>query len=400
VPKTDDLQPRSAEDDDVLIDVVVEGNALSVAEARDEITKIVNERTATVSSKIRSIPAEYYHFIAGPHNKRVNELEESKGVQIRIPPYHTWTAQPPPQKPANGQPPKFQPAAGDNHITVAGDRAGAIAARNEIEQLARELERQLTVDQFPMNRGRHQFIIGNRGIPAPDFFAETGCAIILPGDSDDDTITIVGPPERIEAARDRAVDLAASMQSSSIDISRQHRNAPGGASVHARNVTQYLRQRNAIEELEKLHRAHIVTSFTQEGGAAPWELYSRDYKNAVNAQTEITKIVNAHPPSRFSAIPVDPFFHSYLKSDITPRVRKDYGVHVVIPQPSDTDSPVILVFEGDAGLEPEYQVPRDQPSNEDILAFQRGLEDARNHILQIIKAQAEIKITPIDVPTM
>lgn len=383
-----------------MIDIVVEGNALSVGAAQREVLKIASERIPTVTARLRNIPAEFYPFIAGPQNEKINELEEARGVQIRVPPYHKWRSQPPPQKPLAGKLPIFLPAADDNHITIAGDRPAVQSARAEIERLADELQRQLTIDQFPVNNGRHQFIIGKRGVQPQKFFADTGCAIVLPGNEDDDMITIIGPPQQTPAARKMATNLASSMQSSSIDISRQHRNAPGFSPAHARNLTQYLRQRKVIEEVEKAHQAHIVTSLYQDGGAAPWELYSRDYDNAINAQADITNIVSAHPPSRLATVPVDPFFHMYLQNDITPRVKKDYGVHVVVPQPSEPDTPVLLVFEGEAGLNSDYQVPRTQPSPEEVRAFQQSLRDAQKLILDIISAQAQIISTPINVPKM
>ena len=400
VPKLEDTSRSVEDDDDVMIDIIVEGNALSVGGAQREILKIAGERTPTITTRLRNIPAELYPFIAGPQNEKISEIEEARGVQIRIPPYHIWRTQPPPQKPLSGKLPVFLPAADDNHITIAGDRPAVQSVRAEIERLAEELQREMTVDQFPINNGRHQFIIGRRGVQPQKFFSDTGCAIILPGNEDDDLVTIVGPPHQTPAARNLAINLAASMQSSSIDISKQHRNAPGASAAHARNLTQYLRHRKVIEELEKTHQAHIVTSLYQDGGAAPWELYSRDYNNAINAQAEITNIVSAHPPARLATVPVDPFFHMYLQNDITPRIKKDYGVHVVVPQPSEPSAPVLLVFEGEGGINPDYQVPHDQPSPEEIRAFQQGLQDAQKHILDIISAQAKIITTSIDVPKM
>ena len=383
-----------------MIPVLIEGNAITAESARKEVLKIANERVATVNTKLRGIPAEFYPFIAGPHNAHANAMEEANGLQIRVPPHHMWTAQPPPQMPPNGQLPVYQPAAGDNHISLAGERAAVQAARAEIERRVEDLRGQLILDQFPLNRGRHQFIIGDRGISPQQFFAETGCAIILPGDADDDTITIVGPSDRIQAATDRAMELASEMQSNSFDISRLHRNAPEGAARHALNVTRYLRHRREIERLENLHKAHIVTPVTHEGTAAPWELYSRDGKNAIRAQSEIDAIVKGHPPRRMACVPVDPFFHSHFETKVTPRVKQDYGVHLVLPTPIEEGAPVLLVYEGPAGSQPEYQVPRGQPSAEEIRSFQKSLEDARQHILDIISAQSELASESIDVPRM
>ncbi|TVY48938.1 Vigilin [Lachnellula occidentalis] len=396
MPKSEDT-PEAADDDDDMIDVVVEGNPIAIRLAKDGITGTVSAHNSNVNAKLRTIPAEFFPFISGAHNSNANALEGRHGIHVRVPSHHTWTTQPPPELPPKGQAPAFVPAAGDQHITLGGDRAGVQAARAEIEALAQQLRQQLTLDQVAINKGRHQFIVGGRGIPVQDFFAETGCAIILPGDDEDEMITIVGPADKIQLATEKAMDLAMGMQNQSLDISRQLRSMPG-ARDHARNITQYLRDRNEIEKIERLHQAHIFTPFDVDGGAAPWELYSRDGKNTIRAQSEIKNVVMAHPPSRMASIPIDPFFHQYLRNDITPTVKQDYGVHVVIPNASQANAPVLLVFEGEGGAEPEYQIPRGQPTNSDIQAFQRGLEDAQNHILDIISKQAKIISTTIDVP--
>jgi hypothetical protein len=395
MPKSDDA--AADDDDDAMIDVVIEGNALSAEMARMDILKIADEKTATVSHKLRGIPAEFYPFIAGPHNERIHSLGEAKNVNIQVPLHHTWTRQPPPQVAIPGQPPNFLPASHDNPITISGDRLAVQEIRAEIERQAEELRRQLTLEQFAINKGRHQFIVGERGIPIHEFLADTGCAIILPSEADDETITIIGPSDQVQAGVERAMDLASSMHSTNIDISRHHRNAPGGPAAHARNLTRYLQQRKEIERLEKLYNAHIVTPIPSEG-TAPWELYSRDGKNAIRAQSEITSIINGHPPSRMINIDVDPFFHLHLQKDILPKVREDYGVHTIIPGQSEPDSPVLLVFEGPSGLEPGYQVPRTQPTPSDVQQFQRALEDARKYILDIIGRQEEIASQSIDVP--
>jgi hypothetical protein len=170
--------------------------------------------------------------------------------------------------------------------------------------------------------------------------------------------------------------------------------------THVAYLAQYLRQRKVIEDLERLHQSHIITPESRSGGATEWQFFSRELENITNARKEITGILQAHPPSRMTTVRVDPFFHQHLRNDITPRVKKDFGVHVVTPIPSDADAPVLLVFEGEGGLEPNYQVPHGRPSPEQIRAFQQGLQDAQKHILDIIAAQAEITSSSIDVPQM
>lgn len=394
MPKTEDTRAPVDEDDD-MVDVEVEGNIISHMLARKAISKIASEKGASVTTKLRTIPAEFYPFLAG----RAEGLESKHGVQLRVPPYSTWTAQRPPQKPLSGAAPAFVPAAGENHITFGGDRASVQAARQEIEQLAEQLRKYLTVDEISLDRGRHRYIVGDGGITPEAFLAETKCAIILPTDSDEEAITIVGPPDKIEAAMDHAMNLASTINQTSLDISRLHRQAPGGPRIHARNVTQYLRDRNAIEQIEKLHQTHIETHIDADGVSA-WQIFSREGKNGLRAQNEITNMVHAYPPSRFATVPVDPFYHAHVQKRMAQKVKEDYGVHVVIPSSSESSAPVLLVFEGADGLSPDYQIPRGQPSADEVKAFQQGLADARAHILDIISKQATISSATTEVPAI
>lgn len=247
-----------------------------------------------------------------------------------------------------------------------------------------------------LDRGRHQFIIGENGMPAQDFLAETGCAVILPSDPQIETITIVGPADRLSTGLDRAETLATSRPMTNVDISRIHQKAPNGASAHAQNLTRYLQRRKEIERLSKLYDAHINVAPVQEG--RPWELYTKSGKEGNRAKTEITNIVNGHPPARMIDFEVDPFFHQHLRNEAARKVQEQYGVLLVVPDETDGSPQVLLVFEGPTGNEPSYQVPQTQPSAADIKEFQRGLEDARKHILEIVNSQQQISSQKLEVP--
>ncbi|KAM0281687.1 hypothetical protein ACHAQH_003418 [Verticillium albo-atrum] len=397
MPKQDENMPQDDDDDEAVIDVIVEGNAVSAAAARNEILKIVGDRGASATTKLRDIPAQFYPFIAGPNNSLLAPFE-TDGVQIRVPPYQSWSSEPLPTVPNAGQRPTFAPASRDNHISLAGDRASVQAARAAIDRRVQELHDQLLMQQVSIQPGRHQFIIGPRGVTADQFLSETGCAIFLPDDNDNDTITVIGPQQHIDNGMEHAMDLAMNMQSSSIDISRFHKNAPGGGAQHARNVTRFLRHRGLLAQLEEAHNFHANTPRASDGGALPWELYARDGKNALKAQSSISSLVNAFPPTRVTAIPVDPFFHAYLRKDVTPRMTQSHGVHVILPGAEDTDGPVLLVFEGPTAAEAQPQIKPGAPSPEEIQAFQKGIEDASRHILDIINKQENITAASVDVP--
>ncbi|KAK9775367.1 putative K Homology domain-containing protein [Seiridium cardinale] len=395
LPKTDDSQAAGDEDDDALIDVIVEGNTVSAAVARDAIQKIAGDHTATLTSKLKTIPAEIYPFLAGPNNSLLSELEKEHGAQIRIPPHQPW-AHPVP-KSQNGERLWFAPPREENFIQLAGDRPGVTAARAAIERHAQELQNRLVINQEQIPFSRHQFIIGNNGVPAEDFFAETNCVIILPSDPSQDTVTIIGTEDDVARGVDKAQELSMFLNQSSIDVSRSHKHANDGAPAYMRDVARYLRQRREIERLEKLHQVHISTPISN-GLGLPWDLFGRDGKNILKAQKEVNSVVGGHPPSRFATIPVDPFFHAYLKSDVKPQVQNDFGVHVVIPEATEQQLPVLLVFEGESGADSAYQVPKAAPSADELRAFQQGLNDARKHILELIGKQEEIKTETLEVP--
>ncbi|KAI0010351.1 putative RNA binding effector protein Scp160 [Xylariaceae sp. FL0662B] len=395
LPKVDESAGPSEHDEDAIIDVLVEGNALSAAIARDAINKIAGERSANVNTKLKSIPAEFYPFIAGPNNSLAASLEAEHGVQVRVPSHQPWSNAVP-QVPAAGQKPTFVPATGDNYIQLAGDRAAVQSARAAIERQVQELQNQLLLDHVEIRQGAHQFIIGERGIPTEDFFAETNCVVILPSEPGNDTVTVVGRADDVNVGLDKAMDLATQVHTSVFDVAKHHTHAAGGAPTYSRDISRYLRQRKEIERLENLYKIHVNTPFS-EGIVSPWELYAREGKNALKAQKEMSSIINSHPPSRLATVPVDPFFHSYLRSDIRPKLRDDFGVYLVVPDAAEADLPVLLVYEGGPTGE-AYQVPQKVPSPSDIQSFQQGLSEARKHILDLINKQEQISTVSLEAP--
>ncbi|GME48571.1 K-like protein [Neofusicoccum parvum] len=380
------------DDDSATIDVVIEGDTVAAALAKQEIERIVDERTSSVNLRLKDIPAEYYPFLAGPHNSRIDAFEGGRDVRVQIPHYYTWAERAPPQQTPTGQPVPFAPQAA-YPIQISGDRAAAQEARAEIERQVAELRRQLTVNQMPIERGRHQFIIGERGGSLHDFLAETGCAVILPPNHDDtEMLTIVGPADKIDSGVNKVMDLATSMQSTNVDIARQHANSQ----AHARALTQYLRQRQAIAELERMHDASIVLPTSRDGPTA-WEIYSRDAKNGMKARMDIMNLISGHPPSRFGNLDVDPFYHQHLRQRAAQRLRQDVGVQLVFPE-DDAESPQLVLVCEAPGSPSEYQLPRGQPSAADVQGFQRALNEAQQQLLSLINADEKIVGRDLEAP--
>ncbi|KAJ5595180.1 K Homology domain type 1 [Penicillium hispanicum] len=384
VPRADDNAPVDDDDSDT-IDVLIEGDAVAAEMARREIEAIVKERGSSMNLRLKTIPPEFFPFIAGAHDSALRDIEERTKAQVNVPRYDTWSTQPPPQEAHPGQV-QFVPCA-DKHIIISGERAAAQEARAEIERLAADLQRKLTLRQLAINRGQHQFILGSEADALHNFLAQTGCAIVLPPSSDDsEFLTITGPQSQIEAGINHAMDLATSMQMASIDLSRQHPNAPAGPHAHARALTRYLQRRQIIKQLE----AAIE-------GPVAWEVYSRDGKNTIRARSDIMNLVQAHPPSRLRHVPVDPYFHPYLRSRGAERLQNDYGVHLLVPD--DVNSPeVVLVYEGPSATAASFEVPRQRPSPVEIAAFEKSLQEAQEYLLNALGNQHDIVAKSVSIP--
>lgn len=316
---------------------------------------------------------------------------------MRVPPHSLWSSQVTTPVPSAGQRPTFQPAQ-DHHIQLEGEREAVLALKQEVERRAAELHRELLLRQLEIQRGRHQFIIGRSSLSPEEFFDQTGCAIILPTDEDDDAITIVGPEHRITEAVEKAEELAQSMNMNNVDhLKWTNKQAPGRAAAHSKNVTRYLRQRNEIDRLEKQFRAHINTPFSQDG-ALPWELYLPQGQSFTKASSDIRSIFESHPPSRMRTVDVDPFFHPYMQNEVSRHVRENYGVHVVIPGATEPGAPVLLVYEASSPAESPYEIPRAAPSQADVKAFEQGLRDAEKHIADLLSQQDKIIGVDVEVP--
>lgn len=394
VPRLEGPSLADDDDDSVTIDVRIEGDAVAAEMARREIESIVKERSSNINLRLRNIPPELFPFIAGAHNVHLNQLEERTKAQIRVPRYDTWS-RPPPSEAAAGQV-KFSPDP-DKHIQISGERSAAQEARAEIERRAEELQRQITLRQLAINRGQHQFILGDVNNSLHEFLAQTGCSIVLPPRSDDtEFLTITGPPDQIEFGINRAMDLATSMQMASIDVSRQHPGAPAGPHVHARALTSYLQQRQAIKELERLYDAHIVLPSSSDGPVT-WEVYSRDGKNTIRARSDIVNLIQAHPPSKLAALPVDPYFHSYLRARIGPQLKNNFGVHLILPEDPDTSN-VVLVYEGQEWVAGVNELPRHRPSASDLAVFEKALAEAKEHIFSSLGDQNDVHTKLVTVP--
>jgi hypothetical protein len=343
--------------------------------------------------RLKEIPPEFYPFLAGPRQSNIPHLVNGSDINITIPHYHTWEHAPPAQSPSPGRPAPF---AAQQHlpIRISGDRIAAQEARDKIERQAEVLRRQLTSYEVPIERGRHQFIVGPDGDMLHDFVRETGCSIVMPPSHDESEILyIIGPGEKIDDAVNKVMDMAASMSVSNVDVARQHARAPPS---HAYQISRYLQERRAIAALERQFGANVILP-PSSNSPASWQIFSRDGKQCMKARAEAMGLIAGHPPSRFHPLQVNPFFHSHLRSQATQR-RRDQGVHLLFPPKEDPDShELVLVYE-QPGSPSEYEFPRQAPSPAQVQEIQRTIQKVVEQLMSELGNPNDVVSQKIDAP--
>ena len=396
VPKADKALNSQEDDDSVTVNVEIEGDPYAVELARLDIDKIVSSRTSIVNMRLKDIPPEFFPFLAGPHNSRIDALQKDRDLRIHVPHFHTWQHRPPPRVSNPNERPDFQPHP-DLHVQIFGERREAQEARAQIERHVEQLRRQLVVEDHSFQRGHHQFIIGERGMSLHDFLEETGCVVVLPPDHDDtEDITIIGPLEQLQFGVDKAATLAAEMQMANVDPRRYFADTPFGPDAHSRALSRYLQERQLEAEINRLYGAQLAFPPSTDPSVS-WEIYSRDMKKSIQARSELTKIIQAHPPAKLALVEVDPFFHPHLQQRCLQTLRNDYGVNMIMPRNGESEH-VVLVCEGPDGTHSSFQIPRQRPSESEIAIFQEALSRARSQLLSILGNRPEVATSQVEVP--
>ena len=395
LPKISNAAPTMDEDESATVMVEIEGDAVATRNARLEIERIVNANAADANLKLKDIPPEFFPFIAGPHNRRIAEMERDAKVRVIVPQFQTWQHQPPPRAPTPNERPSFVPHP-DMHIQVTGEREAAQQARQKIYRHVEFLRQQLMVEEQNYVRGQHPFIVGERGMSPHDFLEETGCIVILPPPHDDsEDISIIGPTGKLEEGLAMAERLAAELMNHNIDPRKYISDAPQGPDTHARALAQYLTHRRLEEEFRSSHSAHATFPY-MEGSSPSFDIFARDNAKLSKARQDLIQVIKAHPPQRMSQVEVNPFFHPHLREQCAHPLKNDLGVHMIVPTNEESDQ-VLLVFEGPATSDPNFRINREVPDSSKLEKFQEALEQARNQILSIIGDQQDIRTKQVPV---
>ena len=388
--KIDRNKKPAGNDDDVGMDVVeIRGHAAQVRQVYEQISNQARSLQPKVDVPVRNIPPEFYPFLAHRHAPRMRKASDN--IDVKIPSFHTWQQQPPPQAEAD-QRPVFVPH-GDSYIVISGEQAAAQQARAELETFAKELEQELMLEELAAEQILHPYIVGPRGLDPLDFMERTGCAVVLPPPHHEtEDIHIIGPRDRLEHGRNLAEELMSKKHNRAVDLQKLYSDAPQGAERHSRGLAQYLQKRAIEREFEDSHNAEIV--FPLSSMASPsWNIIGNDPQKTMAARNDLSKITQAYPTSRLQLVEIDPFFHPHLE-DLHAQPLQEMGVQMIVP--SNGEDPVVLVYEGPQSDSP-FSIPRTRPTKSEVAEFESALQEAMQLLMASIPHEG-ISVADVTVP--
>lgn len=389
-PKPGEITSLSEDDD--MIEITLEGDPLAIRVAKHKIDEIIGSRPnqqQASNTTLRDFPPEFFPFLNSTQYMPELARHQSNGLNINIPHYHTWQQQPPASTAR-----ALVPREG-HHIQIRGPRESAVQARADFERTVQQLQERLAIEELlGIEANRHQFILGAPGFDLDDFVRETGCSLVLPPPGDDsETIYVVGPPDRIEAAKDKAIDLASGMVNNPVDFARHYQGPSESRAQYIRNVSRYMQKRQALNEITNQHNAQIT--FPSDP-SQPLTLWTRDPRAGVKARQDVLNTISGHPHQRFRNMNVHPFYQRNLEEQYARHLREQHGVHV-IRSGEDDDEQLLLVYE-DRNPVHQYNIPQRRPEAEEVARFQEALQEAEQYLLQAIGEQQAIISRQIEAP--
>lgn len=386
LPPSSGIRPPGASDDDEQIEATVEGDPIALATALQEIHAVIGQNPSTVSLTLQGIPPELFPFLNQQFGSPPNDP-----VKINIPSYYTWKADPPASQSCD-----FIPQEG-SYILLSGPTDVARQKRSELEAFATELQQRLIAREiFGIERERHQFILGPSGLTLEEFVSETDCSIILPpADDNSETIFIVGSADKLEQAKEKAMDLAGAMVNNPIDISRIYQGSREGQGDYLRNLTRYMRHSRTLEAITTQHNAQV--SFPSNP-TQPWTLWTRDSRSGVRARTDVLHTISCYPQTRFRTVNIHPFYQRDLERQYAGHLRNKQGVCLVVPDPNEESAQVLLVHESPS-IAAEHVLSQRRPTSDEALQSVQTLLEAEKYLMQAIGEQEIIVDRTIEVPT-
>uniref|UniRef100_A0A1Q3FI46 Putative vigilin n=1 Tax=Culex tarsalis TaxID=7177 RepID=A0A1Q3FI46_CULTA len=205
--------PRINDESDV---ITISGTKEGIEKAEHEIRITSDEQSRKAFERV-NIPKIYHPFIVGPHSENVNRMMEETGAKINIPP----------------------PSVQKDEIIITGEKEGVLQAKARIEAISKEMEKKCTSVGVEVPRAQHKYIVGPKGSTIQEILAMTGVSVEMPSsDSQNDTITLRGPQDKLGNALSVVYQKANSVRTTTLECPQWiHKYIIGREGGHIKEFT-------------------------------------------------------------------------------------------------------------------------------------------------------------------
>ncbi|XP_007551330.1 vigilin [Poecilia formosa] len=297
--------------DDPSANIRITGTKEGIEKARHEILLISAEQDKRAVERL-SLEKAFHPFIAGAHNRLVQELSQETGARISIPP----------------------PSLPKDEIVITGEKEAVALAVNRIRAIYEDKKRKTTTISVEVKKSQHKYIIGPKGNTLQEILEATGVSVEMPPlDSASETIILRGEPDKLGPALTQVYAKAKSVMV--VEVSAPawlHRFIIGKKGQNIGRITQ------------QLPRVHI--EFTDGEERISLEGPTEEVEQA---QTQIQEIIkDLLVRMDYTEVNIDQRFHRHLigknGANIN-RIKEQYKVSVRIPQDSERSN--LVRIEGD-----------------------------------------------------
>ncbi|XP_041925524.1 vigilin [Alosa sapidissima] len=297
--------------DDPSVNIRITGTKEGIEKARHEILLISAEQDKRAVERL-SLEKAFHPFIAGAHNRVVQELSQETGARISIPP----------------------PSLPKDEIVITGEKEAVAMAIARIRAIYDEKKRKTTTISVEVKKSQHKYIIGPKGNTLHEIMESTGVSVEMPPlDSGSETIILRGEPDKLGPALTQVYAKAKSV--TVVEVSAPawlHRFIIGKKGQNIGRITQ------------QLPKVHI--EFTDGEERISLEGPTEEVEQAQVQIQEIIKDLMSRMD--YTEVNIDQRFHRHLigknGANIN-RIKEQYKVSVRIPQ--DADRSGLVRIEGD-----------------------------------------------------
>uniref|UniRef100_A0A8C2ZQT6 High density lipoprotein-binding protein n=1 Tax=Cyclopterus lumpus TaxID=8103 RepID=A0A8C2ZQT6_CYCLU len=281
--------------DDPSANIRITGTKEGIEKARHEILLISAEQDKRAVERL-CLEKAFHPFIAGAHNRLVQELSQETGARISIPP----------------------PSLPRDEIVITGEKEAVALALSRIRAIYDDKKRKTTTISVEVKKSQHKYIIGPKGNTLQEILETTGVSVEMPPlDSGSETIILRGEPDKLGPALTQVYAKAKSVMVVEVTAPAWlHRFIIGKKGQNIGRITQ------------QLPRVHI--EFTDGEERISLEGPTAEVEQAQAQIQEIIKdLVSTHT----------------LSQSVINRIKEQYKVSVRIPQDSERSG--LVRIEGD-----------------------------------------------------